>query len=300
METTNKHNLPPEVVQVLTLDRYHEEGEESWDYSISQLIAPVQQVELINRHKDDLVQRDVIDNFWAFMGSIAHQVLEDAWKEGEAAGRSVVEKRLYKDILGMKISGKPDNFVEPVLRDYKSTKAFNIKKGDHVKWEEQLNCYAYFLRNEGYTVDKIEVVALIFNWDKNKVYEKGYPKAPIVMIDIPLWSEKEQYNFIEKKVKNLKAARLNGLTDEGLAEYFPCSKEEMWQRKKDIAIMKIGGKRAYRTFSSQEEAIEHFMNMKDTSDYEIVERWSERKRCLEFCDCSNHCIQHQRLLAEGK
>ena len=103
MKYTNKYGLSPEIVRAITKERYIVEDEAPSDYSISDLINPVQMTTIKKNYPDDLVVRDVVDLFYSFMGSVAHQVLEDAAHEDD---QTTVEERLYMKVGDVTISGK--------------------------------------------------------------------------------------------------------------------------------------------------------------------------------------------------
>lgn len=319
---TNRHNLAPEVVRAIIKDRYTVEGERGSDYSITDIISPIQVTILKKRYADDLVIKDVIDLFWSFMGSVAHQVLEDSWHKEM---QSTVEERIYLSVRGKTISGKIDCYQHeaiivkglgediileaddinkgmidgdlrpPQIRDYKTTKVWNIMKGNHTKWEEQTNAYAGLLQEMGKPVERIVITCLLFDWNKNQTFKEGYPKAPIVDLEMPLWSIEDQLRYIDEKVYNLSLAE--DMSDEGLALAFDCSEEDMWMNFKDYAIMKHDGERAVKTFEDFNSAMEHFKNTKSITEktHKIIKRVGERKRCFEHCDVANHCVQHRRL-----
>lgn len=285
---TNIHALPPEVVAALTRDRYTADGEDPFDYSASTIVSPVQQTILKQRHKDNLKVFDVIDLFWSFLGSVSHSVLEEAWHESMGG---FVEQRLYMDLCGKRISGKLDRYVKPAIRDYKSTKVYKIMKGDFEDWEKGQNVYAYLCRMNGLPVETLTIIALLFDWKKNEVYKKGYPKAPIVTIPLKLWTIQEQEDYVYDRLQLLKQAEQ--LDDFSLPE---CSEKERWQDPSKWAVIKKGCNRASRVFELSHEATE-FMKTK-SSDYEIVERPGTPKRCLEHCAAANHCHQYKRIVAE--
>lgn len=287
---TNRLGLPAEIVSAITKDRYTNPTEAPSDYSITKLINPIQQTILLDRYKEDMVQRDVIDLYWRFRGSVAHQVLEDAW---HASMGSTIEERLYITILGKTISGKPDCYHDGEIRDYKFTKVYKIMKNDFTDWETQLNFYAILCKTKGYPVKKLTIYAFLDDWKAYDTYKKRYPKELIIAIDLPLWSDEQQMVALSDRVSYLQTAQ--HLSDEQLAKYFPCSKKDMWQDIVDYACMKEGAVKATRKFNTKEEA-EEFIKTKP--ELKLVERWSARTNCLRYCDCSNHCLQHKTLLEE--
>lgn len=287
MEYTNKYNLPQEIVNAIMKDRYTDLSEEPSDYSATTLISPIQQTILKRRYPKDHIVRDVIDSYWAFIGSIAHTVLEEAWHESIG---SVVEKRLYVDVLGKSISGKMDCYHNGEIRDYKSTKAYKLIKGDYSDWEKQLNIYAYLCRKNGYSVNRLRVFAFILDWKEGEIVrQKGYPECPIIEIPLRLWSEEAQEAYIKGRVQELQYADL--VHDQKLAECFPCSNRDMWQDVKDYCVKKKDSDRATKVFDTMEEAEEYYKS-KDKNIFECITRYTPKTRCLKYCPISHICKQN--------
>lgn len=291
---TNKHKLPPEVVAAIMMDRYTVEGEAPSDYSATKITAPIMQTELYRRHKEKLIVRDVIDNFWSFIGTITHSVLEEGWHKDMG---SVIEERLYQEVRGVTISGKVDCYNKPEIRDYKTTKVYKIMRGDYTEWEQQLNVYAWFCRKNNLPVNKMTVIAFLFDWKQHETFKTNYPKAPIVVIPITLWSEEAQDEYVDGRIRDLLHAKTIEC-EETLASIYGCSAKEMWQDFKDFAIFKDGAKKATKCFQCGEEARKHYEEKGYGSEYQILERYSDRKRCLGWCDVAHICVQNRRLLIE--
>lgn len=297
MEYSNRANLPPQIVRALVKDRYTDITEKKSDYSISQLIAPIQQVILKQRYPEKMIVPDVMDMYWAFKGSVAHQVLEDSWHESMG---TKVEERLYTTVKDMVISGKPDCYGNNEIVDFKFTKVYKIMKGDFFDWEIQLNMYAELLRRNGHKVNKLTIWAGLDDWKKHEAYKKGYPKEPIVSIDLPLWNPMQCVSWLNDAVSCLLDAE-GGYDEETLSNIYPCSSRDMWQEVKDICIMKDGAQRATKTFEAWEEAEQYFLDKKYGKEYKIITRMSERRRCASFCPAAAICSQNQRLnKEEGK
>lgn len=288
-EYTNRFNLPPEIVSILTRERYNETKEDLGDYSVTTLCAPIQQTILKQRYPDKLKQRDVIDNFYSFVGSIAHKVLEEHGKDD-----SLIEKRFYADVSFTKrISGQVDHYKDGVITDYKSTKAYKIIKGDFTDWEQQLNVYAWLAEINKLTVHKIRIFSFILDWKKHELYKKGYPQCPIIEITLSLWDNKKITDFINNRIKLLETNKLK--EDNKLIE---CSSKEQWQDIKDFAIMKQGAVKATKCFDNEQEATSYLLTMKSKEEYSVVKRMTKRTRCFEHCPVSELCHQHKRQCIE--
>lgn len=302
MKYTNHYNLSPEVVRAITKDYYTVEGEKPSDYSVTDLINPIQLTTLKKNFPNDLVVRDVVDLFYSFLGNLSHHILETSHHKDH---QSTAEERIYIEIDGVIVSGKIDCYQHkalidgvqrvPQVRDYKTTKVWNVMKGEHSQWELQTNLYSLLLREDNKPVEKIFITCILFDWKKNETYKQGYPVAPIIDIEINLWGQEDQMNYLKERVRNLEIAKK--LNPDELSKEFPCSQEDMWQRFKDYAIIKQGADRATKTFDDYAAARSHFDETKSISDktHTIERRVSARRRCFEFCDAAKICEQHKKL-----
>jgi hypothetical protein len=298
---TNKHKIPIEVVAAILKDRYTTEGEESSDYSASTLVQPIQKTVIERRNKWDgkdpkehkLKIFDVMDDFFSFMGSVAHQVLEDAWHTNMGG---IVEKRLYMEVPGGEIlSGKMDRFVDGLIKDFKNTKVYKIMKGDYTDWATQQNVYAHLCRKNGWEVSQIQIIALLGDWKQGEMFKNNYPDCAIQVIPIRVWSDEEAQDWIDNRVRNIQIA--SELDDQLLAKQYPCSNEERWKNYQGTAVMKKGGKKAsFLSKLGQKEdlaACKAYWKEKNLvlDTYEIQIRWSEPKRCLNWCAAATLCQQ---------
>ena len=151
MKITNKHGLPDAVYSALSKSNYNPG---SSDYSVTTILKPPRIVQLERRHWDEL-EEDVIDRVWSLFGSAAHNILE-----GHGCEEAVTEKRLYANILDRKVGGQIDHYLDQCITDYKVTSVWTLIYGSRYKeWEEQQNIYAYIFAENGYKVDKLQIVA---------------------------------------------------------------------------------------------------------------------------------------------
>jgi len=298
MHITNYSNLPEAVYKVIAEDEYTK-GDS--DYSATTLLKPPQQVILQERYKDKL-QEDALDRVWSLFGKACHHLLE---KHG--AEDALTEERLYIKVKGKQIGGQVDSYHQECVTDYKITSAWTLVYGSRIhEWEEQLNIYAYIFRQNGYTVNSLQIVAILRDWDKNKAKQnKDYPKAPIEIIPITVWPDEKCKDFIYSKVTALKKAEK--LPDKLLAELLPCTKEDMWEQDSKYAVMKEGRKAAVRVLDTREAANTYILdNCPDNWDkdghskdlYNIVTRVGRRTRCEDYCVVKDFCQQYKKYREE--
>jgi len=284
---TNKFNVPDEVVRAITKDRYTDKSEAPSDYSASTLIAPTQKNILEKRYPLKTRVFDVVDEYWSFLGSIAHAVLEEAYV---AVTGSWAEKRIYLTMLGKVLSGKMDIYHNGMIRDYKMTRVYKILKADYLEWEQQQNIYAQLCRENNWPVEEIKIIVLLRDWNKREAYKDGYPKSPIVVIPLRVWPETEAVAFIKRKLSELTHAET--LTDEELVATYPCSDRDRWADIRGYAVQKPDSQKAYRRFDTRPEAEVFLAGMNKKEDYVILEQKSDPTRCIDWCKAAPVCLQH--------
>ena len=294
MDYTNKYNLPKEIVSAITKDRYSDSTDLPSDFSASKLVNPIQMTILTQRHKDKLVVEDVMDLFYRFRGSVAHQVLEDSWHETMG---SRIEERLYMTVEGKTISGKFDCYQAGELRDYKFLKAYKVQKNDMTEFEIQLNIYAELLRQAGHPVSKLVIWAFIDDWKQSEAYKRGYPQQPIVPIELRLWTRVEINGWLEARVRDLIDAET--LSDAQLASEYPCSDRDCWSDVKDYSIVKNGSDRATKCFDTEEEAVKVFEDKYELATHSVVKRLTPTTRCDKYCAVRNLCHQRKERNSSG-
>ena len=149
-------------------------------------------------------------------------------------------------ILDWEVSGKFDHFqLAPtgMLTDWKVTSVWAILDGIKEEHEAQLNCYAHLLRHQGYTVNAVQVIAILRDWSKPKAArEPDYPQQQVVRLPGDLWSPDETQEYLERSVRLHQAAR----------HVLPlCTADERWERPTRWALMKAGAKRALKLYEAR-------------------------------------------------
>jgi len=293
MKLTNHHGLPETIMLALHRPTYTKEGA---NMSVTELLGSPRIVQLKRRHWDELEQ-DASEMVWSLFGTAIHHILEHGKAENH-----LIEQRLHAHVDGWHISGAIDlQVITPEgieISDYKTTSAYKVMAGS-MDWEEQLNVYAYLVElQKKVPVTKIQIVAIIRDWSgREAAYKEGYPKAPIVVLDIPLWPFENREQFIRDRITAHSDATFAQETDEELPE---CTPKDMWERPRSFAIMKDGGVRAKSVHTSKEEAEAAWSEIKDYTKYQIVERPGERTRCSGYCQVSKFCSQYRQFLNQSK
>ena len=267
------------------------------DYSVTDLIAPPKIVQLRKRYGDLIPYGLPSDQLSSFIGTAIHNHFEKClWKFKASEGdnsKYIIEKRLWDKFLDRKISGKFDVYHDGVLYDFKNTSSWKWIFGDYHDWESQLNLYAYFIHLENLPVTALRILAIILDWDKNKVRERGYPKEKIMQLDLSLWSVEKQYEFLIERLKALVSCEQ--LPAHSLPD---CTAKDMWEKETAYAIYHVSSERAKRVLPDEDACarwISADIAKKKTKliDYKIVKRPGQRLRCEEYCDVQGWCKQYK-------
>jgi hypothetical protein len=287
MKLTNKHNLPQTFVNVIERPTY---SKGKAHLSVTELINSPQIVQLKHRHWDD-IEVDASEMVWSLFGSAVHSILE----HGKGSNH-IVEERIHITHEGWHLSGAIDlQEVEEDgvhISDYKTTGAWAVMN-EKKEWHDQLNIYAWLVEKaKNVKVKSLTIVAIIRDWSsRDATLKPDYPQAPIVTIDIPLWSAQERDEFINNRIKLHAEAYFESDSGGNLPE---CSPEEMWEKKTTYAVKKDGAVRAKSVHQTQEDA----QAALPPKGYFIEVREGERTRCEKFCQVSEFCQQHQTYLKE--
>ena len=280
MIITNKYNLPESLYKAITWSVKPRTG-----YPVTDLISPPRIVQLARRHWEE-IEEDISERIWLLLGSAVHYILE----KGEVS-KSLKEERLEATIDGVTISGRPDLWRNNTITDYKVTSVWTViyePKG-RTDWHAQLNLYRYLCQENGFECDKLEICAILRDWQKRKALEHDYPSIPVAMIDIPIWDDQTINSYVHDRIAAHTGAEK--VLDSELPE---CTPEEMWQKATTYAVMKEGRKTAVRVFDGYKLAEEMMLDMNDK--HYILERSGENVRCKDYCSMSKWCNQYQ----EGK
>jgi hypothetical protein len=279
MKYTNASNLPEAIVKAVTNDPY-DKG--ACDYSVTGLLKPARMVALERIHAD-AIEEDVADRLWALIGQVGHTILE-------RAGVGLVEKRLFAERNGVRISGQLD-----LLRmagesykstDYKFTTVYATDDGPKDDWISQLNLGRWLAGENGIHVDSLEIVAIYRDWSKHKARrEQDYPQQQAQVFPLPVWTAEKTLAFLDARIAAHESAKAN-------LPY--CSADERWQKADKWALMKKGNKRATKLHENEHDALAH--QIEAGNGHFIEHRPGESVRCSAYCSVAQFCSQ----LKEGQ
>lgn len=289
MKYTNHHNLPDAFVNFAERDTYSR-GEA--DISVTSLIDSPR-VRLMREHYKDQMSSDVVDLIWPLFGTAVHHILE------QDDGKDVIreERLFYTDgewVLSGAIDHQKTDGRTIEITDYKVTSVWSVIHGKP-EWENQLNTYAFLVQKaKGIKVTKLQICAILRDWNRRDAENKAdYPDAPVVVVDIPLWTDQARIRYVQERLSLHKAAQITYDLEEVLEDRFiACTREDRWSKPDTWAVKKRGNKRAMRVFD----------NINDANDYsaaqsvptEIEYRAGEHTRCKgNYCGVADFCSQYK-------
>ena len=291
---TNNKGFPLALVKAVENDSY---SKGRADRSVTGLLAPPRQAALKGIHEDDLTE-DVADRTYALYGQLIHLLLERA---GEHDRNALTEERMFTEVMGWTISGQTDTITLTeeegwVVSDYKFVTSYKFKRnysGELVmptEYEQQLNMYAHLLRENGFKVDGLKIVAIYRDWSKLEAKRDGnYPQLGAETHDVKLWSAAEAREFMEERV------RLHQDAETALPL---CDDEERWAKPDTYALMpNANSARARKLFDSRVDAFTWAQDPANKlKDGWIVDhRVGVNIRCENYCLVSEYCEQFKVL-----
>jgi hypothetical protein len=294
MRLTNEFGMPDTILNVIARPEYNK-GKSNM--SVTELLNSPRIVQLKRKHWDDLTE-DASSMVWSIFGTAIHKVLEHGKGDNH-----IVEERIHVELDGMHISGAIDlQEVEPdgiIVSDYKTTSAWAAMQ-EKQDWHNQLNSYAYLVETaKKVPVKKLQIVAIVRDWNRrDAATREGYPKAPIVVIDIPLWPFADREAYVRSRISLHGDALFEMETDGDMPE---CTPEEMWERPTVYALKKDGNVRAksvHETREAAETALTAATEKAKKGEKFLIEvREGDRIRCSGFCQVAGMCSQYQKYLS---
>ena len=289
---TNNKGFPLALVKAVENDSY---SKGRADRSVTGLLAPPRQAALKDIHEDDLTE-DVADRTYALYGQLIHLLLERA---GEQDRNALTEERMFTEVEGWTISGQTDTITLTeeegwVVSDYKFVTAHKFKRdysGELVmppEYERQLNMYGHLLRENGFKVEGLKIVAIYRDWSKMEARRDGtYPQLGAETHDVKLWSAAEAREFMAERV------RLHQAAENDLPE---CTDEDRWAKPDKYALMSTPTSvRARKLFDTEVSAVTWAYENKIKEGWVVEHRPGVNTRCENYCLVSEYCEQFQAL-----
>ena len=293
MKITNKSNLPKVIERAVINDPYDSSGS---NISTTRLIAPPR-IRVLEMRNWDLIEDDVSNRIFSLLGQSVHHILERSKLKVDLA-----ERRLfYKDdkiTNGWTLSGQFDLLSrQGDLTDFKVTSAWaalDALTNGKDEWEYQLNVLDFLCRKNQKTltrykkevkVKSLNIMAILRDWSKLKVMQSdNYPRKQVVMIPIRRWSEEEQENYVQARIKLHQDAEKS--------DQLPlCTAKERWRKEDSYALMLDNRKTARRVLPTREEMDKYMKENKyvERQGCKVVFRAGEDVRCQHYCSVNQFC-----------
>ena len=278
MKFTNDQELPGALHQFLTYNDYNLGGPK-FDISATKLLDSPQIAKFWREHGRD-VEEDSATRLYASMGSGIHSRFEAA---NASNANVLMEKRFLWEFAHpiegndpLVVSGQIDvyDFTTKTLADLKTVSAWKLVMKDYDSFEKQLNVCAYLMKQNGFEVDALQVYALCRDWSKARQKETNYPMQPIQVIDIDLWTESQQLDYINERLE----------LHFGEGEKV-CSDKDMWKKDGSFAVKDKSKKRALRVLPTQEQA-DSWIAANGLTDKKGI---SVEVRPATYARCENYC-----------
>ena len=293
MKITNKSNLPKVIERAVINDPYDSSGS---NISTTRLIAPPR-IRVLEMRNWDLIEDDVSNRIFSLLGQSVHHILERSKLKVDLA-----ERRLfYKDdkiTNGWTLSGQFDLLSrQGDLTDFKVTSAWaalDALTNGKDEWENQLNVLDFLCRKnqkpltrykKEVKVKSLNIMAILRDWSKLKVMQSdNYPRKQVVMIPIRRWSEEEQENYVQARIKLHQDAEKS--------DQLPlCTAKERWRKEDSYALMLDNRKTAKRVLPTREEMDKYMTEHKyvEGQGCRVVFRAGEDIRCQHYCSVNQFC-----------
>ena len=283
IRVTNRAGLPDAIVRAIANDGY---SRGDADLSVTQLIDPPRKVALTEAHYSELTE-DASDRIWSLIGQAVHTILERA---DHAALAERLSMTVTTDLGAWKLSGHTDSITVNQqgdaweITDYKLTSAY-VLTHPRPEWDAQLNVYAELLRQQGFKVSSVRIVAILRDWSKlEATRDLSYPQTQVATVYIPLWTPAATFSYIHERVRMHQQARV---------ELPDCTPEERWQKPDVYALMKEGRKSAVKLYDQERFANDAFWLA--GKGHSVVKRPGQATRCLHYCIASPVCSFAQSL-----
>jgi len=316
----NEGNIPLAVAVFLATDHYDHDDQ---TVSATALIKPLRQIILAGRVPPSESITDVSNLVKSRLGNAIHDGIERAWKDNYQVALTelgypkrlidrvrvnpspedlaqdpdivpvYMEQRRYKDINGVRISGKYDFVAEGQVEDFKSTSVFTFinstKDEDYIL---QGSIYRW-LSPDIITSDQMRIHYIFMDWQSARSREPGYPPNQIVSVAFPLMSLKETEQFVVKKLQQIDFYK------DAPEDQIPlCTDKELWRKAPQWKYYKNPEKmsRSTKNFDNQQEAYARLAADKNVGI--VVEKPGEVVAC-KYCPAFSVCSQKDALIADG-
>lgn len=244
--------------------------------------------------KYEEVVLDCDDFFTSMLGTAFHKYLEEHLPDKGQVAERKFEYEIEQGIMLVgkaDVSGGSDTVIESkTIEDYKLMAAFSYVFDKTDYFEKQLN----ILRWLAWKVDRVVIEKLIIHiFIKDWTFYESqknpdYPKSRYIRQEIKCWSFEETEKYVFERIALHKDKN------------YKCDDTDKWVKLEKWAVMKKGTEKAMRLLDTEEDAMNYISSKKLDVEYNkqniyIVQRKTEAKRCMSFCNVRSVCPYAQSL-----
>jgi hypothetical protein len=212
----------------------------------------------------------------------------------EIGNRYIFEVTLRREINGIVLYGTFDLFdtLTNTLYDYKFCSVYSYMYPESKdSWAYQTNIYAWLLKMEGYTVNKIVVVAFFRDWQESGIMRhKDYPDKQIKEIVIPIGETPKVGSWIGELLTFHKETEDTGILP-------LCTGQQRWAKADQWAVKTPNAKKALRVADTEGQVDSFILENKHKHPKMYKEyRPGESVKCASFCPVAEFCDQRKEEL----
>lgn len=294
--------------------------------SVTSLMKPTRRLILERQVDHEQETMDVADMIASRMGHGLHDSIERSWTEGDWQtamrrlhySQSVVdrvkinpdpttlgkddipiylEKRGFKEIGGIILTGQLDFAISGAYRDFKSTSTFSFTSGSKDEdYRLQGSMYRYIMP-EYIWKDNMRIEFIFTDWLKYRAKaDPTYPQSRVAHKEFSLLSLKETEEWILDKLDDV---RQNARHTHKQDKMVRCTDKELWKQPDSFKYYanpetaKKGG-RAQKSFENRADAE---IWLKEKGKGEIVTVPGQVKAC-EYCPAFAVCEQRKEYFPD--
>lgn len=328
-KVTNTHQIDLPLAVWLLQNGYNSGAAEAPPgelLSVTSLLKPTRQLILQRKVDDSQEELDVSDMLASRMGHGLHESIERSWTEGnwqQALKRLhypqkvierikvnpdpttvckhdipiYLEKRGFKEIGGIVLTGQLDFSIDGAYRDFKSTSTYNYtsdSKNDDYRLQGSM--YRYIMP-EYIWKDTMRIEFIFTDWASYRAKtDPNYPQVRAAHKEFKLLSLQETEEWILEKIEEIKKNAKKATDQDKLIR---CSDEQLWKSADTYKYFSnpetaAKGGRATKNFEKLADA-ETFKASKGKGVVKIIK--GEVKAC-HYCPAFSVCEQRKEYFPD--
>lgn len=316
MNYTNQHGIPLFLAVFLATDDYDYEPN---TISATTLLKPLKQIILSKRVKPEDKLIDISSLVSAKMGTAIHTAIEQAWKNPQQALKllgypdkviknivvnpTTVKKgqipiyqelRSYKEVNGVKVSGKFDFVAEGKVHDLKSTSVYTyLNQTNAEKYALQGSLYRW-LNPDKIKSDVMNIHYIFTDWNKaESLRNPHYPQLRLLTQSYKLMSVEDTQAWVERKINLIQ--QYNNADE---SELPPCTDADLWRKETVWKYYKNPtAVKATKNFDNYQDAL---IRLTEDGNVGIIKEIKGQVSACKYCTAFTECKQKDKLIETGE